>query len=67
MLAAIRDAIPSGEVQRTAVTILPITILKTCIDEQQLIKLFRRAQKKTDEQEKGYQKLVEEHIIITSS
>ena len=34
MLAAIRDAIPRGEVQRTAVTILPITMLKTCINMQ---------------------------------
>lgn len=34
MLAAIREAIPSGEVQRTAVTILPITTLKTCIAKQ---------------------------------
>lgn len=34
MLAAIREAIPIGEVQRTAVTILPITKLKTCITKQ---------------------------------
>lgn len=36
MLAAIRDAIPSGEVQRTAVTILPMTTLKTCSSMQHL-------------------------------
>lgn len=36
MLAAIREAIPRGDVQRTAVTILPITMLKTCSDMQHL-------------------------------
>ena len=30
MLAAMSEAMPTGEVQRTAVTILPITVLKTC-------------------------------------
>lgn len=28
--AAMREAMPSGDVHRTAVTILPITVLKTC-------------------------------------
>lgn len=37
MLAAIRDAIPRGDVQRTAVTILPITVLKTCSDMQHFL------------------------------
>ena len=37
MLAVIRDAIPSGEVQSTAVTILPMTTLKTCNEMHRLI------------------------------
>ena len=30
MAAAMREAMPSGDVHRTAVTILPMTVLNTC-------------------------------------
>jgi len=34
MLAAIKEAMPSGDVHSTAVTILLITTLKTCMAQQ---------------------------------
>ena len=43
MAAAMREAIPSGDVHSTAVTILPITVLKTCAAIQHMFLMLIEA------------------------